>query len=112
MPHYNALVITLCVNGFDVHRVLVDLGNAADLLQLPTFTQMKLSSNMLNSAGRIIFGSNGATTTTQGDVTLPVKAGKITQRVLFLIVEDLGPYNAIVGKTSLHSMKAVPSTYH
>ena len=99
VPHYNALVLTLCVNGFDVHRVLVDLGNAANLLQLPTFTRMKLSSNMLNSAGRILFGSNGATTTTLGDVTLPVKSGRITQRVLFLIVEDLGPYNAIVGKT-------------
>ena len=32
MPHYDALVLTLCINGFDVHRVLVDLGSAADLL--------------------------------------------------------------------------------
>ena len=32
VPHYDALVLTLCINGFDVHRVLVDLGSAADLL--------------------------------------------------------------------------------
>ena len=44
MPHYDALVLTLCINGFDVHRVLVDPGSAADLLQLPAFKQMKLSS--------------------------------------------------------------------
>ena len=50
MPHYDALVLTLCINGFDVHRVLVDPGSAMDLLQLPTFIQMNLSSNMLNSA--------------------------------------------------------------
>ena len=37
VPHYDALVITLCINGFDVHRVLVDPGNATDLLQLPAF---------------------------------------------------------------------------
>ena len=48
VPHYNALVLTLCINGFDVHRVLVDPGSATYLLQLPTFTQMKLSSDMLN----------------------------------------------------------------
>ena len=37
MPHYDALVLTLCINGFDVHRVLVDPGSVADLLQLPAF---------------------------------------------------------------------------
>ena len=49
VPHYDALVLTLYINGFDVHKVLVDPGNATDLLQLPAFTQMKLSSDMLNS---------------------------------------------------------------
>ena len=44
MPHYDALVLTLCINGFDVHRVLVDPGSVADLLQLPAFRQMNLSS--------------------------------------------------------------------
>ena len=112
MPHYDALVLTLCINGFDVHRVLVDPGSATNLLELPAFTQMKLSSNMLNSAGRILFGFNGATTMTLGDITLPMKAGPITQRVLFSIIEDLGPYNAIVGRAWLHSMTAVPLTYH
>ena len=32
VPHYDALVVTLCINGFDVHRVLVDLDSATDLL--------------------------------------------------------------------------------
>ena len=32
VPHYDALVLTLCINGFDVHRVLVDPGSASDLL--------------------------------------------------------------------------------
>ena len=38
MPHYDALVFTLCINNFDVHRVLVDLRNAIDV-KLPTKTQ-------------------------------------------------------------------------
>ena len=47
MPHYDALVLTLCINGFDVHKGLVDTGRTVDLLQLPAFNQRKLSSQML-----------------------------------------------------------------
>ena len=32
VPHYDVLVLTFCINGFDVHRVLVDPGSATDLL--------------------------------------------------------------------------------
>ena len=112
VPHYDALVLTLCINGFNVYRVLVDPGNAADLLQLSAFKQMKLSLGVLNSAGRILFGFNGSTTVTLGDVALPVRARLVTQQVLFSIVEDLGPYNAKMGWAWMHSMKAIPSTYH
>ena len=79
MPHYDALVLTHCINGFDVHKVLVDRGSAADLFQMLAFNQMKLSPLMLNSVGRILSGFNGATTITLGDITLPVQVGPVTQ---------------------------------
>ena len=69
--HYYALVLTLCIKGFDVHMVLKDLGSATYLLQLPALEQMKLSLGMLNSARWILFGFNSATTTTLGDVAFP-----------------------------------------
>ena len=78
MPHYDALMLTLCINGFYVHKVLVDLGNVVDLLQLPAFRQMKLSSCILNSVGQILSCFNGATSVMLGDVVLPVTAGPIT----------------------------------
>ena len=111
-PHQNALVLTLCINNFDVYRVSIDPGSAADLLQLLAFKQMKVPLDKLSSAGRILSEFNGATTLTIGDIALPVKAGPVTQKVLFSIIEDFGPYNAIVGRAWLHAMKAVPSTYH
>ena len=64
VAHYDELVLTLFINGFDVHRVLVDPGSEADLLQLRAFMQMKLSLDMLNLAWRILSGFNGATTIT------------------------------------------------
>ena len=76
-PHHDALVLTLCINNFDVHRVLVDLDSAVDLLQLPAFKQINISFDRLSSAGRILSGFNGTTTITMGDIALPVKAGLV-----------------------------------
>ena len=76
VPHYDALALTLCINSFDVHKVLIDPSSVADLLQLPSFKKMKLSFSVVNSARRILFGFNGATTVTLGDMTLLVKAGQ------------------------------------
>ena len=111
-PHYDALVLTVGINSFDVHRVLVDLGSATDLLHLPAFKQMRVPLDHLSSAGRVLSGFNGATTLTVGDIAFPVQAGSVIQQVLFSVVKDLGPYNAMLGRAWLHAMKAVPSTYH
>ena len=98
-PHYDALVLTVCINSFDVHRVLIDPGTTADLLHLPAFKKMRVPIYHLHSAGRVLSGFNGATTLSIRDVTFSVKAGSVTQQVLFSVVEDLGPYNAILGRT-------------
>ena len=111
-PHYDALILTLCINSFDVHKVLVDPSSAVELLHLPAFMQMKVPLNHLSSAGRVLSGFNGSTTLTVGDIALSVKVGPVTQQVLFLGVEYFGPYNAIVGRTWMHTMKEIPSTYH
>ena len=110
-PHYDALVLTICINSFDVHRVLVDPGSAVDLLHLPALKQMGVPMDHICSVGRVLSGFNGATTLSIGDITFSVKAGPVTQKVLFSVVEDLGPYNAILGRAWLHAMKAVPSPY-
>ena len=111
-PHYDALVLTIGINSFDVHRVLVDLDSATDLLHLPAFKKMRVLLDHLSSTSRILSGFNGATTLTVGDIAFPVRAGPVTEQVLFSVVEDLGPYNAILGQAWLHAMKAVPSMYH
>ena len=36
----------------------------------------------------------------------------LTLNVQFSIVEDLSPFNAILGRTWFHDMKSIPSTYH
>ena len=50
---------------------------------------MQVPLDKINYAGRILSEFNGATTISVGDIALPVKAGSVTQQVLFSVVEDL-----------------------
>ena len=43
---------------------------------------------------------------------LPVQASSVTLNVQFSMLQDLSPFNVILGRTWLHYMKVIPSTYH
>ena len=112
LPHEDALVLTLGVGGFDVHKILIDLGNSTDLLQMSAYTQMGYSLSALENIVLILTSFNGASIVSLGDVILPVQVGPITLNVRFSIVEDLSPYNTIMGQVWLHKMKVISSIYH
>ncbi|XP_034683233.1 uncharacterized protein LOC117912653 [Vitis riparia] len=111
-PHHDALILSLEIGDFNVRRILVDPGNSADLLQASIISQMGRNLTGLENPGRILSGFNGATTTSLGDIVLPVQAGPVTLNVQFSVVQDLSPFNVILGRTWLHYMKVIPSTYH
>ena len=101
-----ALIILMCIESLLIRAA------RSNCCISPAFRHMRVPLSHLNSTGRVLSGFNGATTLTMDDIALSVKAGPVTQQVLFSEVEDLGPYNAIIGRTWLHTMKAIPSTYH
>nr|CAN73243.1 hypothetical protein VITISV_005388 [Vitis vinifera] len=93
-------------------RILVDLGSSADLVQASVVGRMGHSLTSLENPERILSGFNGSSTTSLGDVILTVQVGPVTLNVQFSVVQDLSPFNVILGCTWLHYMKAIPSTYH
>ncbi|XP_034708977.1 uncharacterized protein LOC117932040 [Vitis riparia] len=111
-PHRDALILSLEMGDFDVRRILIDPGSSTDLVQASVISHMGHNLIGLENPGRILFGFNGATTTFLGDIVLPVQAGPITLNVQFSVVQDLSPFNVILGRPWLHYMKAIPSTYH
>ena len=42
-PHDDALVVSLRVGDYNVHRMLVDNGSSADILYYPAFQQMGIN---------------------------------------------------------------------
>ncbi|RVW21287.1 hypothetical protein CK203_110079 [Vitis vinifera] len=111
-PHHDALILSLEIGDFDVRRILVDPGSSADLVQASVVSHMGHNLIGLENPGRILSGFNGSSTISLGDIVLPVQAGPVTLNVQFSVVQDLSPFNVILGRTWLHYMKAIPSTYH
>ena len=72
---------------------------------------MDYFSSTLENPGRLLFEFNGATTTSLGNVVLPIQANLVTLNVWFSVVDDLSSYNAIMERAWLHKMKLIPSTY-
>ena len=96
-PHEDALILILEVGRFEVRRVLVDPSNSTDLFQMSAYKQMNYLPSTLENLECLLLGFNGATTTFLGDVVLPIQASPVTLNVYFSLVDDLSPYNAIMG---------------
>ena len=107
-PHQDALILILRVDDFDVRWIVVNPSSSADLLQMFAFKQMGFLPSALENSGQVLLGFNGASTTSLGDIVLPIKV----ELVILNMQLDLSPFNAIMGRTWLHDMKVIPSTYH
>ncbi|KAM6590714.1 hypothetical protein CsatA_013319 [Cannabis sativa] len=60
----------------------------------------------------VLVGFCGEQKHSDGEVILHVYAEGVNLQTKFLVVDSPSTYNAILGRPWIHSMKAVPSTYH
>ena len=111
-PHRDVLILSLELEDFDARLILVDPGSSTDLVQASVVSHMGHSLTGLKNPGQILSGFNGSSTTSLGDIVLSVQADLVTLNVQFSMVQDLSPFNVILGRTWLHYMKVIPSTYH
>ncbi|KAL6321835.1 hypothetical protein AAG906_035534 [Vitis piasezkii] len=93
-------------------KLLPMIQGSTDLVQASVVGHMGHGLAGLENPGRILSGFNGSSTTSLRDIVLPVQAGPVTLNVQFSVVQELSPFNVILGRTWLHYMKAIPSTYH
>ena len=115
-PHDDAVVVSVCVGDYNVHRMLVDNGSSADILYYPAFQQMGIDRARLIPTNAPLVGFGGIRVLPLGAITLSVTVGdypqQITKDVTFLVVDCSSAYNGILGRPTLNSWKAATSTYH
>ena len=93
-------------------HILVDPGSATDLFYLPTLLRLSYKTDNLRNIVRVLVSFNGSHTNSLGGIVLPVSTGPFTTLVLLTVIDDPSLFNAILGGTGIHAMKALASSYH
>ncbi|XP_022873242.1 uncharacterized protein LOC111392197 [Olea europaea var. sylvestris] len=107
-PCDDALVISVIIANFEVKRILVDNGSAANVLSHKAFVQMGISSKQLKSVKTPLQGFGGGVITPEGIVRLPLTLGtegkQVTQITTFEVIRTPMAYNAILGRPMLNKI--------
>ncbi|XP_056854370.1 uncharacterized protein LOC130503826 [Raphanus sativus] len=112
MPHNDPLLVELGIGDCQVTKILIDTGSSVDLIFRDTLDKMGVDTGSMKPSSRSLTGFNGSSEAMIGTIRLPVYACGTTRTVKFSVVDSKAPYNAILGTPWLHSMQAIPSTYH
>ena len=111
-PHNDVLVITLRIGGYDVKRVMVDQGNAVEIMYPDLYKGLNLKAEDLTPYSSPLVSFEGKIIIPKGQVRLPVQTGSKVVEVDFIVVDAYSPYTSIVAKPWLHTLGAVFSTLH
>nr|XP_009604773.1 uncharacterized protein LOC104099472 [Nicotiana tomentosiformis] len=85
--------------------------SSANIIQWRVLEQAKLTGSIFPGT-KLLIGFNLASVTTRGKIMLPTNAEWVTKTTLFEVVDGDMCYSIILGKSWLHNMKAMLSTYH
>ena len=114
--HDDALVVSIRVGDYNMHRVLVDNGSSANILYYLAFQKIRIDKERLISTNAPLIGFGGSRVFPLGAVTLSMAVGDYPQQIIkdvtFLVVDCSSAYNAILGRPTLNLWKSVISTYH
>ena len=75
-PHDDALVITLRIGGYDVKRVMVDQGSAAEIMYPDLYRGLNLKVKNLTPYSSPLVSFEGKIIIPKGQIRLPVQIGR------------------------------------
>ena len=111
-PHDDAFVVTLRIGGYDVKRVLVDQGNAVEIMYLDLYKGLNLKSEDLTTYESPLISLEGKIVIPKGQIRLSIQTDSEIVEMDFIVVDSYSPYTAIMARLWLHALGAVSSTLH
>ena len=93
-------------------RVLVDQGNAVEVMYPDLYKGLKLKPEDLTAYDSPLVSFEGKIVTPKGLIRLPIQIGLDVVEVDFIVGDAYSPYTAIVARPWLHALGAVSSTLH
>ena len=110
--HHDGLIIRLTIGNCLTKRVLIDGGSSANVIFLDTLKAMGTDISEIVRPTTTLVGFNGDTTNTHGEIDMFVFAKRVNKQTRFNLIDCKSAYNAIHGRSWIHKMKVVLSTYH
>ncbi|KAL5573446.1 hypothetical protein UlMin_023043 [Ulmus minor] len=115
-PYIDVVVVELDIANHRVIRNLVDMASSTDVLFVDTLKKMTLLDKSLQKVEMPLCGFTGNIVEPRSTIALEVTFGTlpnaVTVKVNFLVVECLSVYHAIIGRPTLHRIRAIASIYH
>ena len=115
-PHDDPLVVRAVVLNKTVHRVPVDNGSSANIVFASAFDKIGIGREKLDPVNTHLRGFSGENLLPLGSIQLVLTLGEpscqATTTARFLIVDAPSAYNMLLGRPSLNTIKAIPSSYH
>ena len=93
-------------------KVMVDQGNAAEIMYPDLYKGMSLRDEDLTPYSSPLVSFEGKIIIPKGQIRLPVQTDSETVEVDFIMVDTYSPYTVIVARPWLHTLGAVSSTLH
>ena len=111
-PHDDALLITLRIRDYDVKRVMVDGGSAAEIMYPDLYKKLKLKPENLMPYSSPLMSFDRKLVILKGMIRLPIQTGPEIMEVNFIVVDTYSPYTAIISRPWLHTLGVVASSLH
>ena len=93
-------------------RVMVDQGNAAEIMYPDLYKGLSLRAEDLTPYSSPLVSFEGKVIVPKGQIRLPMQTDSETVEVDFIVVDAYSPYTTIVARPWLHTLEAVSSTLH
>ena len=97
-PYDDALVVTLKIGGYDVKRVMIDQGSAAEIMYPDLYKGLGLKLENLTAYSSPLVSFKGKMVVPKGQIRLPVQIGTDVVEVDSIVVDAFSPYTAIMGR--------------
>ena len=105
-------MVAIRINGFIVKRVMIDQGSGAEVMYPDLFKGLSLKNKDLSRYDTPLMGFNGRMVIPEGQISLFVNMEGKEVMVMFIVVASFSPFTAILGRSWIHTMEAVPFTLH
>ncbi|XP_075665265.1 uncharacterized protein LOC142634909 [Castanea sativa] len=107
--HDDALVVTACINGFIVKRVMIDQGSGANVMYPDLYRGLGLKKEDLSKYDTPLMEFDSHMVIPEGQISLPVSMEDKEVIVTFIVVASFSPYTTNLEKVvdSCHGSRAV-----